>query len=229
MSFNSVKFSVISHAVWLPSDSAHEPEIKAMPPLLRRRASFAGKMALEVAYQCLGQQTDVPIVFCSRHGESGRSAELLVDLARHEPLSPTLFSLSVHNANSGLFSIARHDRTNNIALAAGATTVEHAAIEACGLLADGAPTVLLVAYDDLPPAIFSGFHDCDEQPYAWAWLMQAPQQNVISLNWSANTEAPALYINRKPHGLEVLHFFLRNEAELLYSNNKQHWQWTRHV
>jgi hypothetical protein len=62
------------------------------------------------------------------------------------------FGLAVHNASAGLFSIARADRANHIALAAGPATIEHAVIEACGLLADGAPMVLLVACDAPLPA-----------------------------------------------------------------------------
>ena len=81
----------------------------------------------------------MPTVFCSRHGEVSRSVDLLMDLAKAEPLSPTSFGLSVHNATAGLFSIARSDHTNSIALAAGQSSVEHAVIEACGLLADGEP------------------------------------------------------------------------------------------
>jgi hypothetical protein len=80
--------------------------------MLRRRAGFLSKMALEVAYQCLGEQIDVPTVFCSRHGEAARSVDLLLDLAKGEPLSPTSFGLSVHNATGGLFSIARRDHAN---------------------------------------------------------------------------------------------------------------------
>ncbi|HSF59598.1 MAG TPA: beta-ketoacyl synthase chain length factor, partial [Candidatus Binatia bacterium] len=34
--------------------------VSAMPPMLRRRAGFLGKMALEVAYQCLDRRIDVP-------------------------------------------------------------------------------------------------------------------------------------------------------------------------
>ena len=122
--------------------------------MLRRRAGFLGKMALEVAYQCLGQRIDVPTVFSSRHGEASRSVDLLLDLAKGVPLSPTSFGLSVHNATGGLFSIARTDHANSIALAAGQSTVEHAVIEACGLLAEGEPAVLLVAYDcPLPTSV----------------------------------------------------------------------------
>src|ERR1700752_613779 len=164
MANSGVSFSIVSSAAWAPGVEAREdwlawanghrsigrdrePAVHAMAPLLRRRAGFLSKMALEVAYRCLGERIDVPTIFCSRHGEAARSVDLLLDLAKGVPLSPTSFGLSVHNATGGLFSIARHDHANNIGLAGGKTTIENAVIEACGLLAEGEPAVLLVAYD----------------------------------------------------------------------------------
>ena len=102
--------------------------------MLRRRAGFLGKMALEVAYQCLGQRIDVPTVFSSRHGELCRS----VVVGSREGRA-TCQQCSAHRsmlATCGLFSIARGDHANNVALAAGKSTIEHAVIEACGLLAE---------------------------------------------------------------------------------------------
>jgi len=190
---DGVTFSIARHAYWAPGLTTlaawtqwaqapvaapiilgEEPGVKAMPPMLRRRAGVFGKMALEVAYECLDGRTDVPVVFCSRHGEVARAVELLSDLARGEPLSPTAFSMSVHNAHVGLLTIARKDRANHIALAAGGATIEHAVIEACGLLADGAASVLLVACDAPLPELFMPFRDGVEQAHAWAWLLTAP-------------------------------------------------------
>jgi len=242
---SNIQFSVIAHAAWAPGleteadwrvwpnneiaiTGNNEPAVKAMPALLRRRASVPGKMALEVAYRCLGQRTQIPTIFSSRHGECGRSVDLLTDLARDIPISPASFSLSVHNATAGLFSIARHDHSNSLALAAGDSTIEHALIEACGLLADGEPAVLVVAYDNPPPAIFSTFADCNEQPFAWAWLIEPPRDNPISLTWSAQN-TPFLPIENEPAGLEILRFFIREETNLERTSNGQHWQWTRHV
>lgn len=246
MCFEGIKFSVVSHAAWAPGVEtkeawqawAHndaiisgdsEPAVKSMSALLRRRASIPGKMALEVAYRCLAERHNIPIIFASRHGECARSAELLTDLAHDIPLSPTAFSLSVHNASGGLFSIARHDHANNLALAAGANTVEHAVIEACGLLADGESTVLLIAYDSAPPEIFSAFQDCNEQPYAWAWLIEPPSTDVISLTWSAAIEHSTNDTNQESAGLEILRFFIRKDSNLERINNGKCWRWTRHV
>lgn len=248
MRVDGVRFSIAAHSAWAPGLATAEawagwaqaplperigegadPVVAAMPPMLRRRAGFLGKMALEVAYRCLDGRSDVPAVFCSRHGEVARAVDLLGELARGEPMSPTGFGLAVHNASAGLFSIARTDRANHMALAAGAATVEHGVVEACGLLADGAPMVLLVVYDCALPQVLAHFEDCDEQPHAWAWLMTAPGADAIGLACSGADDdgegnaAPSA----QPGGLDVLRFQLSGAARLVRQAGPQRWTWTR--
>ncbi len=246
VTFEGFYFSVASSAAWAPQIETRDewlawafddrviagrssPSIRPMPSMLRRRASFLGKMALEVAYRCLGSRTDIPTVFSSRHGEASRSADLLLDLARGVPLSPASFSLSVHNAAAGLFSIARGDRAPNMALAARTSSVEHAVIEACGLISEGAPAVMLVVYDCPLPAMYSEFEDCDEQPYAWAWLIEPAADDVLSLRWEAGSDVCAFRAKRTPTGLEVLRFYLRKDSVLERVCNKRRWLWSRHA
>jgi len=238
---NAVVFSIARYAAWAPGMATRErwaewadapwpliageePKVAAMPAMLRRRAGLLGRMALEVAYECLGPDAGIPTVFCSRHGEVSRAIALLGDLARGEPLSPTAFGLAVHNASAGLFSIARADRANHVALAAGAATVEHAVIEACSQLHDGAPMVLLVACDMPLPAPFDRFEDCDEQPFAFAWALTAPGAAPIRLSWRAQDE---LAPSRVPGGLDVLRFQLGSDTRLARSALGKQWQWSR--
>jgi hypothetical protein len=155
--------------------------------------------------------------------------DLLLDLAKGVPLSPTSFGLSVHNATGGLFSIARSDHASNSALAGGKSTIEHAVIEACGLLAEGEPAVLLVAYDCPLPIPYSAFQDCDEQPFAWAWLMRPPADEVVSLTWSDALQHSAPSFERLPAGLEVLRFYLRKDPALERICDTRRWLWSRHV
>jgi hypothetical protein len=241
-----IRFSIAAHAAWAPGvetasawlewSSGHrhiegdgEPVVRAMAPMLRRRAGFLDRMALEVAYQCLGDRRDVPTIFSSRHGETLRSVELLTDLAKGLPLSPTNFSLSVHNATGGLFSIGRGDHAASSALAAGSSTVEHGVIEACGLLADGASEVLLVVYDRTLPPVYAAFQDCYEQPFAWAWLIQAPVQDVVSLSWSAAVEEQSAKVEVLPPGLEIWRFYLRQDCSLQRDSQRRRWLWVRNV
>jgi hypothetical protein len=198
-----------------------------MAPMLRRRAGFLSKMALEAAYQCLGKELDVPAIFCSRHGEALRSVDLLMDLANMRPLSPTSFSLSVHNATAGIFSIARSDHTNSIALAAGRSSVEHAVIEACGLLTDGEPKVLLVVYDCPLPGVYASFQDCHELPFAWAWLIRSPTAEVVSLCWTSALPDEHSSAGKLSPGLEILRFYLRKDTSLERICDGRRWHWSR--
>ncbi len=245
MRVNGVRFSIDNFATWAPGVASMdawkewavapfpltgdaEPGVASMPAMLRRRAGFLGKMALEVAYQCLNGQTNVSTVFCSRHGEVARAVDLLTELMQDASVSPTGFGLAVHNASAGLFSIARKDQANHIALAGGKNTVEHAVIEACGLLADGAPMVMLVAYDNALPSVFASFQDCDEQPYAWAWLMVPAREDAIHLNWD-EVEAQESSVNDMSGGLEVLRFQIGEQAQMQRIVGKRRWLWSRHV
>lgn len=100
---SQVQVSVAAHAAWAPQlvsqqawlkwanatfviQGGNEPRVSAMPSMLRRRASFLGKMALEFAYPCLGDSENdrhhTPTVFCSRHGDVARSMELLLAVVK---------------------------------------------------------------------------------------------------------------------------------------------------
>lgn len=203
--------------------------------MLRRRAGSLGRMALEVAHQAAQDCADidiagVPVVFCSRHGDVVRAVALLEELAHSEAVSPTGFGLAVHNATAGLFSIARTDLANHMALAGGMASVEHGVVEACGLLADGAAEVLLVVYDEPLPAALTHFADCAEQPHAWAWRMSAPLDGaeVFGLECAqadAAREEPAGAAN--PGSLDVLHFLLSGAARLQRRTGAQLWTWGR--
>lgn len=244
MNNQRVRFSIASQAAWAPGVETHdawrawangdltmassgEPLLRTVSPILRRRAGLLSKMALEVSYRCLGPKTNVPAIFCSRHGEASRSVDLLIDLARDSPLSPTSFSLSVHNATAGLFSIARADRASSIGVAGGKSSVEYAVIETCGLLADGAPEVLLVVYDCPLPKIYAEFQDCHEVPFAWAWLMQPPRDDVVSLTWSPCASDEYINLGEWSPGLEILRFYLRHDSRLERVSDRHRWFWSR--
>jgi hypothetical protein len=231
---SAAEWEAWAHAPWMIAPGAEAP-VAAMPAMLRRRAGALGKMALQVAFECLGERSDVPMVFCSRHGEVSRAIELLSEMVRGEPVSPTGFGLSVHNASAGLLSIARGERANQIALAGGAATVEQGVIEACALLADGAPMVLLVAYDAPLPPVLKQFEDCVEQPFAFAWAMvpagAGGDGETVRLAWqgvAATADAEAdVESDPMPGGLQVLRFHLSGRARMQRLAGARRWTWSR--
>jgi hypothetical protein len=125
------------------------PELKAVDPMLRRRLGPLAKTLLHVAGECAAGLPGVRLVLASQHGELSYTLAMLRSLAASEPVSPTLFSLSVHNAPAGIFSILRGDRAPSTAIAAGEETLGHALLEAYCQLDDGEEPVLM-AYGDAP-------------------------------------------------------------------------------
>lgn len=219
-------------APWLPA-GADLPVLAAMAPMLRRRVNATGRAALHPAYDIAATgaaASAMPAVFASRHGDSHRAYEMLCELAAGQPLSPTAFGLSVHNAIGAMFSIDRGDASNVQAIAGGRDTVETAVVEACGLLADGAEDVLLVCYDTPLPDPYKGFADEPQCLYGWAWHVGKP-----------NTGAPAFELDivgpygspqpdplLLPHGLDVLRFMLAGDKTLTHRGEQCQWRWQRH-
>nr|WP_259372151.1 beta-ketoacyl synthase chain length factor [Caldimonas mangrovi] len=208
-------------------DAPALPEIAAM---MRRRLSTLGRMALQASWWCQGDRPAMPTVFASRYGDVDRSLQLLADLERDGSVSPTGFTMSVHNAISGLYSIVREDRSNAVCVAAGQATAAAGVTEAAGLLADGAGEVMLVCYDEPLPDDYVCFRDEPQARWAWAWRLAParaghPRWSLASRPVPAEVRgAPA----ELPAGLEVLRFFLAEEARLTQHAGTVEWEWRRH-
>jgi hypothetical protein len=201
-------------------------KIREFPPLLARRASRSDRAGLRAALDCThGLNEPLATVFASRHGEVHRSLELLEALARGEPMSPMAFSLSVHNAAAGLFSIGREDRSASVSVAAGRDSLPMAVLEACGVLAEGAPRVLVVVHDEPVPAPFQPYLD-ESAPHAGAaFLLEPAGPEAFSLEHLC----PQPPLNAaEGHLIGLLRFLLDEEmAETRINHSQRSWRWRR--
>ncbi|WP_431261421.1 beta-ketoacyl synthase chain length factor [Roseateles chitinivorans] len=196
------------------------PALSELPPMTRRRIDPLGRAALQTAFWTQGGLATGPVVFSSRWGEISRSVTLLRQLASGEPLSPTAFSLSVHNASSALYSIARGDTANYAAVSAGAGSAAAAVCEALGLLADGARQVLVVSVESALPDPYRAF-DAEALPLrAWAALIEPGDE--IRLESAPQT---ATVPSSLPPDLAALQVIAGSASEL----HQAGWRWSRHV
>jgi hypothetical protein len=154
-------FIVHKWAVWPPLQSDAEQDLAtqkellaSVPKMLKRRLSPLAKTVFCAANQCLDEHMRVPAVFSSSHGELAKSFSMMKMLEAGEEISPTTFSLSVHNAIAGLFSIAWQNTLQCTVVAPGEEGLAAAFIEALGLLQEGAEQVLLVFYDEPLPDFY---------------------------------------------------------------------------
>jgi hypothetical protein len=201
------------------------PKLSEMPAAMRRRADRLGRAALQAAYWAAPE--DEPVVFASRYGEIARSVGMLEQLAAGEALSPTAFSMSVHNAIGALFSIARENRSNYTAIAAGDETVEAAFIEALGLLADGASHVTVVYYEAPLPSVYAQFDAQASFTRGWACRLALAKSGGFSIG-SVETPAPS-DDGGLPSDLNILRFLLASDAPYFtHAAGSRGWQWSRH-
>ncbi|MCU1128224.1 beta-ketoacyl synthase chain length factor [Stenotrophomonas maltophilia] len=243
-----IEFSVVDWAAWAPGLTERSqwlrwadapflpvgegaPALTEVPAMQRRRIERLGRMAIQAACWCedaQGADSQVPLVFASRHGDVTRSMDLLASLASGEPMSPTTFGLSVHNAIAALYSIARGHRGNYLALAAGQATAEAACLEAVGLLADGAREVRVVVYESPLPGIYAPFADEPDVFFAWCWRLTQPREGcpTLSLRWEPASAAEGVP-GHLPHALDLHRFLLSGMSALEHVTQGQRWSWGR--
>lgn len=218
---------------WLAAPAWPLPETDAeavaplaeVPAMTRRRIDPMGRAALQVAWWAQGAAPTGPVVFASRWGEIARSVALLNQLSRHEPLSPTAFSLSVHNASSAVYSIARGDTANYAAVSAGAASAAAGICEAIGLLADGAPQVLVVSVEAQLPEPYQSFEQHPGPLRAWAALLEPVEQG---LRLQATPPARAAEPERLPPDLATLRFLAGDMPAWQQNSAAGGWSWSRH-
>lgn len=201
-------------------DPDAQPDVAFLPALQRRRLSRLARMAFAVAAPLADGQPPMPLVYVSRHGETPRTLGLLEELAREEPLSPTQFSLSVHNAIIGLWSILRGDTSEMTALAGEADGLEHAILEACALLAEGAPQVLVIAAEDAPPAPYRPW--IDDVPFAYAVALRLRAGDAWQLSLGGAADAP---VSPWPHPLALVRRLLGASVPPSIRHGSRTWTW----
>ncbi len=137
--------------VWpsLTSDATSQAELlSSIPKMLKRRLSPLARIVFCAAIPCLEEHSKIPAVFSSTHGELAKSFKMMEVIEAGEEISPTAFSLSVHNAIAGLFSMAYENKIQSTVIAPGEEGIAAAFIEAMGLLDEGEKQVLIVLYDE---------------------------------------------------------------------------------
>jgi hypothetical protein len=134
--------------------------VPLLPAMMRRRLTPFGKMALGSLYKslsCVNEEKnprDIQWVVSCRHGDTYRMVQLLSKLEQGELLSPTDFSLSVHNAIIGLFSIEMKNKKMHTALSGAQATFEMGLLEAFALHQESQKSVGYFYYDQPLPEMY---------------------------------------------------------------------------
>jgi hypothetical protein len=133
-------------------------EAGCIPAGQRRRLPAFTRDILRCALPLMRDAPGRPIILSSPHGDMISTATLLTDITKRDPLSPSLFGLSVHNAPIGALSLLLENPGDQTALAGDAATLSAGLTEAYGRLATAeAAEVLLIHADEKLPEMYAPF------------------------------------------------------------------------
>jgi hypothetical protein len=149
---------------------AGPPEGRGLGRMNRRRASLLGRALADVGFEAMADAVVDPFGVRSVIGSSIAEVSTMLGLLEQiwrtrEPVSPAAFTVSVHNAASGLLSIATGNRGFTTSLAADEDTPAVALLEALALVLCTGQPVLVACGDEASPE--------DLVPRASSWGMAA--------------------------------------------------------
>lgn len=150
-------------------------DVGFLPMMQSRRLSPLARAACAVAWHCRQQCGDMPSVFYSNHGESQYYFEMLQGMAEGEKVSPSRFSLCVHNAIAGLSSFHGASYQPYVSLAGGTEGLFAAFLEAAGMLLE-TPRVLLVCYEQALPEAYRTYPASSENTWALAMVLSGTDE-----------------------------------------------------
>lgn len=218
---------VITHWAW--SDDTTECVINdSIAKMLQRRFSPLAKQVFSALNSCIAVGEQIPSVFSSANGELAKSLSLLQTLQADAELSPTAFSLSVHNGIAGLFTMAYQNHSECTVLAPSLQGMMPAFLEALGMLHEGQPEVLLVFYDE-PVSDFYPIALFEQTPIASAALALrlALTGSGIPLRCYRTDELGVSYEHLVQ--LHTFRAFLKTEqASVCLGRESDSWRWDKH-
>lgn len=225
----------IEQAVNSDETQVNWPKLAFVPAMQRRRLSPFAKMALKVANESIdGIESDLPIVFSSRHGDLPKTSTLLADLADKNAISPTAFGLSVHNAIPSLFSILTNNKQAINAISAGQDSFMMALVDTYARLKSGlADEVLFIHADQKLPETYLGFQDEQQLSHALSMVVSLPSSKVLAegeqnISFSFEQFSKNL-IDNMPSSLLFSHWFNSAQQQVLLATNSYNWSLEKHV
>lgn len=180
--------------------------LKKVAALQRRRLSPLAKMALSSFLPIIGKEPVDYIVWVSHFGDEEKTLLILEDILLGEKPSPSLFSTSVHNAISGMYSIICKDNTPSTALS---TSYLFGLIDAYSYLKTHQKNKAAIIYYDSP--VQNIYDDLEYfEPCAYTCIVSLENPN-IECDFTKGMPI------KSHHVLEDLYDYL-NTSELKCSN-----------
>lgn len=171
-----------------------KPNLTSVPAMARRRLSPLARVVFHVLSQCADIRAQEPVVFSSFMGEIQRTQGLLDAIGSDQPVSPAAFSLSVHNAIAGQWSLIQDIKAPMVAISPPGGSCVAALLEGAGILQEKHyQSVNIVFYEENFPTLYTPYLDGPQAPSALALRLVAAEHAL------PHTQRLTLRSTENPH------------------------------
>lgn len=208
--------------------------LQQIPPIKRRRLNGLSRMAMHSSLECLQhakiEPSDVFTVFASQHGELNRTVNIVNDLVQNEDISPKDFSLSVHNASLGLFSIFNKNKNVGTSIAANHDTFGFALLESYNILKNNPDKkVLLTCFDMQVGQPFDRLQPRPEPSYSLALVLSLEAEQTVSFAFDRNGDTQKHAMSVPPLALSFFEFIQGNQLTLQHQTPDTRWEFSKNA
>ncbi len=234
-----MKFVVNNLCVWVAPEqqiaelshlNLSDLDLSWVAPMQRRRLSPFVKMALFTMHLAQGDNAHIAVNFSSRHGDLPKTAQLLHSVVEKQPLSPTAFGLSVHNAATGLFSILTKNKAPMNAIAGDQDSIISAITDGFSRVHSGVEQQILIAHaESVLPDEYLPFSDEQQITHSVSFILSKAQVNkpyfeLIKLPESEHSQSDSCL----PLSLQLAAALLSKGSQTLLSHQQSAWMLQYH-
>ena len=201
-------------------------DLSFLPPKLKKRLTPSISMALEVAYQCIGDEhANIRSVYCTRYGEYARTYQMLNTLINDSMVSPASFSLSTHNVPLGIQAVNTGNTAASSTVSSLGATLENGFLEAAMMVQQYAEPILMI-YVDVPlPESYGLQLTGKEKAMALGILLTPSGDNELSLSWSGRDALIAPPVGLSSSARALMALLLSNEDSASHNDGRLNWSW----
>lgn len=154
---------------------------KFIPMMTARRLSDGCKLAVDAAMELASDNSIDAVIFSSASGEIEHNYKVLKSTVQNTDVSPTDFSMSVHNAAVGNFTILSKSKIPSSSVSAGIDSFVMALTDAYTMIKKGYKNVLVCDYDVTIPDFFKIYLDetYPSYPHALALLISSGDEYTV--------------------------------------------------
>lgn len=210
----------------LPAQPEVWPVPQKVPKGQQRRLSPMAKMVL-AQLDKIDNVGQLPSVFSTRHGDLPKTVALVSDVANREPLSPTQFTLSVHNAIAGQYGIY-WGNTHSCNLVSGGRDSFHLGLLDAAMRLNYSPAEeMLFIHADLPLPKPYEQHSDEQQMAHCVVLVLSKACCALKFDVKRLTETQQSSQHESlPHAVQFLKSMINDQRKFLIQGDAN-WAWQR--